>query len=376
MIWAILCPVRSYPPIADFVHPQLYNPDMAQRCLFALFQEATMMSDDEEVSLEALGLPAFLQELDSVAVALLDDDGQILKVNHGFRRLVLSPEVVSQPWDARTLLISPRLEDVRALVPYESNTLLLYRGMLNIARADRQDRPMQGHIYRWPRGRLLVAAEYDVEGLEALGATVLRLNDELAEIQRQLLRSNREIKRDKAALKKQMYSGPLIEVNDWRRLEETLATEVERSRRRRHSLCLLVADLDHFGQINDRWGHATGNMLLRDFAALLREYSRQSDWVVRSGGGEFVVLLPETLLEPAVACAERIRQRLEEQPILLRCGSVTASFGVAMRVEGEGGADLLRRAEQALSRSKREGRNRVTQSIISGQNAAPNVSSC
>ena len=334
------------------------------------------MSDDEEVSLEALGLPAFLQELDSVAVALLDDDGQILKVNHGFRRFVLSPEVVSQPWDARTLLISPRLEDVRALVPYESNTLLLYRGMLNIARADQQDRPMQGHIYRWPRGRLLVAAEYDVEGLEALGATVLRLNDELAEIQRQLLRSNREIKRDKAALKKQMYSGPLIEVNDWRRLEETLATEVERSRRRRHSLCLLVADLDHFGQINDRWGHATGNMLLRDFAALLREYSRQSDWVVRSGGGEFVVLLPETLLEPAVACAERIRQRLEEQPILLRCGSVTASFGVAMRVEGEGGADLLRRAEQALSRSKREGRNRVTQSIISGQNAAPNVSSC
>ena len=108
----------------------------------------------------------------------------------------------------------------------------------------------------------------------------------------------------------------------------------------------------------------------------MREHGRQGDRVARSGGDEFVVLLPETRLESAVAGAEHIRQRLEGWPILPRHGPITASFGVAMRVEGESGEDLLRRAGQALYRSKREGRNRVTQSIASGQNAAPDVSSC
>ncbi len=332
--------------------------------------------NDMILSLETIGLPAFLQELGSVVIALLDENCRILAANRSFLRLVPPSETAGQAWDARALFISPHLEDVQALVPYQGHALLLYRGVLNIARADRQTHSLQGHIYRWPQGRLLVAAECDVEGLEALGATVLQLNAELARIQHQSSRANRELQRNEAIGRKLTCFDSLTEVGNRQRLEETVAAEVERSRRYCHPLCLLIADLDHFRQINERWGRATGDEVLRDFAALLREHSRQGDLVARSGEEGFVVLLPETLLEPAVAGAECLRQRLEWRSILPQHGPITASFGVAMRVEGEGGEELLRRAGQALYRSKREGRNRVTQSIASGQNAAPDVSSC
>jgi diguanylate cyclase (GGDEF)-like protein len=337
--------------------------------------EAIIMND-VILSLEGIGLSTFLQELDSVMIALLDENCRILAANRSFLRLMPPSARGNQSWDARTLLISPHLEDVQALVPYQGRALLLYRGMLHIACAGRKNYFLQGHIYHWPQGRLLVAAECDVEGLEALGTTVLQLNTELAKIQRQWSRANRESRRIEAKLGKSTHYDSSTETGKRRRLEEVLALEVERSRRQRHPLCLLIADLDHFGQINERWGWAAGAEVLRDFAALLREHSRQGDLVVQSGGKRFVVLLPETLLEPAAVDAERIRQQLEWRSILSLHGPVTASFGVAMRAEGEGAEDLLRRAGQALYRSKREGRNRVTQSIASGQIAAPHVSSC
>jgi diguanylate cyclase (GGDEF)-like protein len=327
-------------------------------------------------SLEDLGLPPFLQELGSVVIALLDENGSVIAANRGFLRLAPPPDASDQPWDVRSLFVNPRLEDVQALVPYHGGALLLYRGILNVALDDQPCRSLQGHIYRWQQGRLLVAAEYDVEGLEMLGATVMQLNEELAETQRQLLRANRELKRNEATIRELMQTDSLTGVGNRRRLDESLIAEVERSQRYHHSLCLLITDMDHFKDVNDHHGHALGDEVLKRFALLLREHCRQSDLVARFGGEEFVILLPDTSLENAVACAERIRQRLESQPLVGRVGRVTASFGVAMLAKQEDGADLMRRADQALYRSKKEGRNRVTQSVVSGQNAVPDVGCC
>lgn len=327
-------------------------------------------------SLEDLGLPPFLQELSSVVIALLDENGHVLAANQGFLRMMQPPETAGGPWDVRSLFVNPRLEDVQSLGPYHGGALLLYRGILNVAHDDQPCRSLQGHIYRWQQGRLLVAAEYDVEGLEMLGATVMQLNEELAETQRQLLRANRELKRNEATIQELMHTDPLTGVGNRRRLDEALASEVERSRRYGDTLCLLITDLDHFKEINDRHGHAVGDEVLKRFAALLRDHCRQGDLVARFGGEEFVLLLPDAHLESAVACAERIRQRLESQPLTPQIGRVTASFGVAMLAGDEEGGDLLRRADQALYRSKKEGRNRVTQSIAPGQNAVPNTGCC
>ncbi|MCB1770072.1 MAG: diguanylate cyclase [Candidatus Competibacteraceae bacterium] len=327
-------------------------------------------------SLEDIGLPPFLQELGSVAIALLDENGSVLAANQGFLRLAPPRDASDQSWDVRSLFVNPRLEDIKALVPYHGGALLLYRGILNIAIGDQPCRSLQGHIYRWQEGRLLVAAEHDVEGLEVLGATVMQLNEELTETQRQLLRANRELKRNEATIRELMQTDPLTGVGNRRRLDEALADEVERSQRYQHALCLLMTDLDHFKDVNDYHGHTVGDEVLKQFALLLSEHCRQSDLVARFGGEEFVILLPDTLLEDAVACAERIRQQLESQPLVGQVGRVTASFGVAMLDRDEESGDLMRRVDQALYRSKKEGRNRVTQSVVAGQNAVPDVGCC
>lgn len=333
------------------------------------------LMNDLTRSFEELGLPPFLQELGSVAIALLDEEGHVLAANQGFLR-VAPPQTAGGGWDARALFVNPRLEDVQTLVPYHGGALLLYRGILNIASADQSSHSLQGHIYRWQQGRLLVAAEYDVQGLEMLGATVMQLNEQLAETQRQLLRANRELQRNEATIRELMLTDPLTGVGNRRRLDEILAEEVESNPRRHEAFCLLIADLDHFKEINERHGCALGDELLKRFAALLRDHCRQSDAVIRLGSEEFVLLLPDTTLVSAVACAERIRQRLEAQPLAPHAERLTASFGVAMWADAESGADALRRADLALRRSKREGRNRVTQSIAPGQSAAPNIGCC
>ena len=327
-------------------------------------------------SLADLGLPAFLQEMGSVIIALLDENGRVLAANRGFLRLAPPPEKADQPWDVRSLFVNPRLDDVQGLAPYHGGALLLYRGILNIARADRQRQSLQGHIYRWQQGRLLVAAEYDVEGLEMLGATVMQLNDELAETQRQLLRANRELKRNETVILELMNTDALTGAGNRRRLDEALAAEVERCRRYQQPLCVVMADLDHFKEVNDRYGHAAGDEVLKQFVLLLCGHSRQTDLVARFGGEEFVMVLPATGLQSAVTCAERIRRQLESHPLTEQGGRVTASFGVAMLAGCEESGNLLQRADQALYRSKKEGRNRLTQSIAPGQNAAPDVSSC
>jgi diguanylate cyclase (GGDEF)-like protein len=331
-------------------------------------------------SLEEMGLPLFLQELTSVVIALLDENGNVLAANRGFLRMASPPETPGELWNVRSLFVNPRLEDVQMLVSYQRSALLLYRGILNIAHGDQPCRSLQGHIYRWQQGRLLVAAEYDVEGLEMLGATVMQLNHELAETQRQLLRANRKLKRSEATVRELIHTDSLTGVGNQRQLDEALASEIERGRRYGDALCLLIADLDHFKEVNDRCGRAVGDEILKRFAALLRDHCRQSDLVARFGGKEFVLLLPDADLARATACAERIRQRLESQPlapqVAPQIGRLTASFGVAMLAAHEEGADLLRRADQALYRSKKEGRNRVTQSIVPGQNAAPHIGCC
>lgn len=331
---------------------------------------------DRVRSLTDFGLPAFLQELSGVIVALIAQDGQVLAANRDFLRLVPLPTTGDRVWNARTLFLSPRFEDFQSLNPYHGETLLLYRGMLRLGYEAQSIHALQGHLYRWQQARLLVAAEQDVEGLEKLGTVVLRLSKEIAEIQRRLLQPQYDWKRNTTLIRELMNTDPLTGVGNQRRLDESLAIEIELSRRHDQSFCLLIADLDHFKAVNDRYGQAIGNEALKGFAALLHEYSRQNDQVARSSGEEFVVLLPDTVLESAVSYAERIRRRLEQQSLASQVGRITASFGVAMLAAGEEGGELRRRATQALSRSKKEGRNRVTQAIAPGQIAAPNVSSC
>jgi two-component system, cell cycle response regulator len=127
---------------------------------------------------------------------------------------------------------------------------------------------------------------------------------------------------------------------------------------------LMILDIDHFKLVNDTWGHDAGDEVLKEFSARIRKAIRGIDMACRSGGEEFVVLMPETEPQVAQLVAERIRMRVERQPFPIYGGkksiSVTVSVGVSGYRAGHTTADaLMKRADEALYRAKRDGRNRV-----------------
>lgn len=143
---------------------------------------------------------------------------------------------------------------------------------------------------------------------------------------------------------------------------ERLDQEIGRSDRFPRPFSIILLDVDHFKQFNDLYGHAAGDFVLQLIARLLGEQSRDMDVEARIGGEEFALLLPETSLAEALATAERLRVVLAQTPCVFEgrpLHQITASFGVAAFPGFQTMGALLKEADLALYRAKREGRNRV-----------------
>ena len=149
-------------------------------------------------------------------------------------------------------------------------------------------------------------------------------------------------------------------------LERMLQREVSLVRRHGGALALLMADVDHFKQINDRFGHVTGDGSLVAVADCIAGCVRGSDTLFRYGGEEFCVLLPRTGARGAWRLAERVRNAVGALRIPAGTDTIrlTVSLGVAALACGDQATDLLRKADAALYRSKRSGRNRVSAPIL------------
>lgn len=162
---------------------------------------------------------------------------------------------------------------------------------------------------------------------------------------------------------------PLTGLHNRRAFMERVVLETHRAARYGTRLCLIMLDLDHFKEVNDRHGHDTGDKLLVALADLLRTSIRDVDFTARLGGEEFVVLMPETDLQAARHAAERMRQAVGAMriPAGMQEVSCTASFGIAVN---EGDLDvnaLLVAADKALYAAKNAGRDRVIANLDSGQ---------
>ena len=145
---------------------------------------------------------------------------------------------------------------------------------------------------------------------------------------------------------------------------ERMPVEIQRAFRYQRHLSLLFCDIDFFKSFNDQYGHAVGDQVLISFAQSLKKELRiDLDWVVRYGGEEFILVLPETSFTAALEVAERIRNQVEKN-LLIKLDSgqilqVTASFGVAQLQAEDNMESLLRRADQWLYFAKAHGRNQV-----------------
>jgi two-component system cell cycle response regulator len=149
-----------------------------------------------------------------------------------------------------------------------------------------------------------------------------------------------------------------------RYMENHLGTLVEQAGVRGKPLAVLALDIDHFKSINDTYGHDAGDDVLRDFALRIKRSIRGIDLACRCGGEEFIIVMPETDMAVATTVAERLRRRIATEPFAISEGTrtipVTLSIGIAtLRGRDDTPASLLKRADQALYRAKRDGRNRV-----------------
>ncbi len=185
---------------------------------------------------------------------------------------------------------------------------------------------------------------------------------------RRIVRLEQSLREANAQIQTLSITDPLVGTYNRRYLNEQLIQEVEVARRGPKPLAAILADLDFFKSINDQHGHQVGDLVLKHFASLARECVRANlDWVARYGGEEFVIVLPDTDLADAARAAEKIRAVCAASAVATDNGELqyTASFGVAA-LDHSGGPHgaaaeaLLRQADAALYRSKREGRNRVT----------------
>ena len=154
---------------------------------------------------------------------------------------------------------------------------------------------------------------------------------------------------------------PLTRLLNRRGMEDALRVTLAHAARHQQPISALLVDIDRFKQVNDSFGHEVGDQVIRQVAEFLERLSRASDVVARTGGEEYLLILPETGLDAARVLAERIRSAIGDHPLVVENQriKVTVSIGVAC-LEGEASLDeLSQEADRALYMAKRGGRNRV-----------------
>jgi diguanylate cyclase (GGDEF)-like protein len=173
-----------------------------------------------------------------------------------------------------------------------------------------------------------------------------------------LLAQQREIE----TLKEQIIRDPMTRLYNYQHFYEMLHQEVYRAQRYHLPLAVVIGDLDHFKSINDSFGHPAGDETIRQVAHCLASSLRNSDRLARYGGEEFAILLPETDLKGALLVCERLRKAVAGIPIPYENGliKVTMSFGLTFIADGAGHTcpEIIKRADDALYKSKASGRNR------------------
>jgi diguanylate cyclase (GGDEF)-like protein len=179
---------------------------------------------------------------------------------------------------------------------------------------------------------------------------------------RELLTLRAELVRHAQELERLATTDDLTGLCNRRHFLARADAELHRHMRERQPLALALFDIDHFKSVNDRFGHDVGDAVIRHVAAVCRSTVYESDILARFGGEEFVLLLPQTTGEDAVARAEVMRRRLEASPFDVDGAEVRVTISVGIAEASAASpriGDLMKRADQALYRAKHDGRNLV-----------------
>lgn len=182
------------------------------------------------------------------------------------------------------------------------------------------------------------------------------LHEQVKELENEAVRAQTEIE----AQQKRCERDSLTELPNREAYERRLGIELERSRRYERKFCLVVADVDHFKMINDRYGHLAGDKVLKVLAKTIRQRIRRADFIARYGGEEFVIVLPETDAEQALKVMSDICSQIRGCPFHFKSEplKITVSFGIAEVSASDDAETLFARADKAMYQAKDQGRDR------------------
>lgn len=174
-----------------------------------------------------------------------------------------------------------------------------------------------------------------------------------------------QLKLKLARYRNEALKDPLTRIDNRRGYGKKLKEAINNANADGLSLCLIIADIDHFKKTNDTHGHLVGDNVLRMVATTIKDSIKGKDLAARVGGEEFAILLPDTPFEGAMKLADNIRLTFEQLDLKKKStgeslGKITLSFGVTTYKKDEATEDFVSRADEALYQSKNAGRNRVT----------------
>ncbi|MCP4157735.1 MAG: diguanylate cyclase [bacterium] len=167
-----------------------------------------------------------------------------------------------------------------------------------------------------------------------------------------------KMKKMEDELKLLSQTDQLTQVYNRVKFHDSLTKEINRVRRYKTDLALIMFDIDHFKNVNDTYGHDVGDYVLKKLATMVKDYVRETDILARWGGEEFMILLPHTNLNNASKLAERIRAKIEGT-LFETVNTITSSFGVTQFVMSDDEETFTKRLDRALYKAKEKGRNRV-----------------
>ncbi len=194
-----------------------------------------------------------------------------------------------------------------------------------------------------------------------------RMRNDSTELKSKLEESQKQIEDLRSSLSQAeefVLKDPLTGTGNRRQFDLEMSKAISSCQQSKSTLSLIICDIDHFKRVNDAFGHQVGDEIIKMFARVIEAGVRDNDTVIRYGGEEFAIILPQTELDAAKAIAERIRRQFENKKLTIRetnqkIGQLTASFGVAQYRLGDDVDMLVQRADAKLYDAKSQGRNRV-----------------
>jgi diguanylate cyclase len=257
--------------------------------------------------------------------------------------------------------IMSKIEEVMSLLSREKNSLEKYGIILDKTSAGLNGKQhLTTDLLRKIVGIMAIATDTTIEQGKQIASSIADTSHELAEVKSMLVE-----------YKKLADTDPLTQIWNRRAFDRAMSGIYENKRGIIFS-ALILADIDRFKDINDRYGHPFGDRVLQHVAQILRAAVASGMTVARTGGEEFAVIVEGLTEDATVALADTMRAHIERAPFLMADAQgtrdrVTVSMGVCMATEATGPQDLYEKADQALYASKVNGRNKVTRYPVGGQ---------